>query len=129
MKNEIYYHGRHETCASLVAPSIACPQPGRLEWRPLKCPAEPPVPFMRIHLQLPPVGSEPPHYYQLALEQDLLGGWILYHERGLQGARCSRKREQFLHASDALAAFEKQRDAQLKRGFRLMLSEGHPAAH
>ncbi|CAM5356862.1 WGR domain-containing protein OS=Rhodanobacter lindaniclasticus OX=75310 GN=B1991_02770 PE=4 SV=1 [Rhodanobacter lindaniclasticus] len=34
------------------------------------------------------------------------------------------KREQFLERDAAIAAFEKTRDAQLKRGFRLMFVQG-----
>ncbi len=55
---------------------------------------------------------------------DLLGGWTLYRESGVQGGRATLKREQFLERDEATVAFEKARDAQLKRGFRVMFAQG-----
>ncbi len=79
---------------------------------------------MRLYLQTAPGVAEAPRYAQITLEQDLLGGWTLYRETGVQGGRATLKREQFLEQDAALAAFEKARDAQLKRGFRLMFAQG-----
>lgn len=84
---------------------------------------------MRIYMQTVPGPSETPRYYQLGLEQDLLGGWTLYREWGAQGGRASLKREQFLDREAALAALEKARDAQLKRGFRVMFTQGQDHSH
>jgi len=72
---------------------------------------------MRVFLQTRPVASEAPKYYQIALQQDLLGGWTLTREWGQQG-------EVYLERDDALAAFEHARDTQIKRGFKLMFSQG-----
>jgi predicted DNA-binding WGR domain protein len=79
---------------------------------------------MRVFLQTKPLAAEAPKYYQIALQQDLLGGWTLTREWGQQGGRVSLKREIYLERDDALAAFEHARDAQLKRGFRLMFAQG-----
>lgn len=79
---------------------------------------------MRLYLQTMPTSSEPPRYVQIVLEQDLLGGWTLYRESGTQGGRATLRREQFLERDDALAAFEKARDTQLKRGYRVMFAQG-----
>ncbi len=79
---------------------------------------------MRLYLQTVPGAAEAPRYVQITLEQDLLGGWTLYRESGIQGSRATMKREQFLERDEAVAAFEKARDAQLKRGFRLMFAQG-----
>ena len=68
--------------------------------------------------------SDAPRYVQITLEQDLLGGWTLYRESGTQGGRATMKREQYLERDEAVSAFEKARDAQLKRGFRLMFAQG-----
>jgi predicted DNA-binding WGR domain protein len=84
---------------------------------------------MRIYMQTVPGAAEAPRYYQLGLEQDLLGGWTLYREWGVQGGRVSLKREQFLQQDEALAALEKARDAQLKRGFRVMFAQGQDGPH
>ena len=79
---------------------------------------------MHLYMQTPPGSGAAPRYCRIALEQDLLGGWTLYRESGTQGGRATMKREQFLERDDAMAAFEKARDAQLKRGFRLMFAQG-----
>jgi predicted DNA-binding WGR domain protein len=79
---------------------------------------------MRVFLQTKPASAEAPRYYQIALQQDLLGGWTLTREWGQQGGRVSLKREVYLERDDALAAFEHARDVQLKRGFKLMFSQG-----
>ncbi len=79
---------------------------------------------MRLYLQTMPASTEAPRYVQIVLEQDLLGGWTLYRETGTQGGRATLKREQFLERDAAIAAFEKTRDAQLKRGYRVMFSQG-----
>jgi len=79
---------------------------------------------MRIFMQTKPMAAEPPRYYQIALQQDLLGGWTLTREWGQKGVRVSLKREVYLERDDALAAFEHARDAQIKRGFQVMFSQG-----
>lgn len=84
---------------------------------------------MRIYMQTRPDESESPRFYQLSLQQDLLGGWTLYREWGQQGARSSLKREVYLDRDSALAAFEKARDSQVKRGYRVMFSQGMDNSH
>ena len=75
-------------------------------------------------MQSSAAGAEAPRYYQIVLQQDLLGGWTLFREWGQQGGRASSKREVFLERDAALVAFEHARDAQIKRGFRVMFSQG-----
>lgn len=84
---------------------------------------------MRVYLQSLSANSAAPRYYQLALEQDLLGGWTLYREWGAQGGRVSLKREVYLERDAAFTAFEHARDAQLKRGFKLMFAQGFDNPH
>jgi len=79
---------------------------------------------MRIFMQTKPAAAEAPRYYQIMLQQDLLGGWTLTREWGQQGGRASLKRDVYLERDDALSAFEHARDAQLKRGFHVMFSQG-----
>jgi len=79
---------------------------------------------MRLYLQTVPGTADAPRYVQITLEQDLLGGWTLYRESGTQGGRATLKREQFLERDEAIVAFEKARDAQVKRGFRVMFAQG-----
>jgi hypothetical protein len=83
---------------------------------------------MHLYMQTPP-GSTQPRYCRIALEQDLLGGWTLYRESGTEGGRAILKREVYLERDAALAAFERARDSQLKRGFKVMITQGVDAPH
>ena len=84
---------------------------------------------MRIYMQTQADLAESPRFYQLSLQQDLLGGWTLYREWGNQGARSSMKREVYLDRDSAVSAFEKARDSQVKRGFRVVFSQGMENSH
>lgn len=79
---------------------------------------------MRIFLQQKPAAGEPPRYFQLILQQDLLGGWTLTREAGQIGGKSQLKREVYLEQDQAVAAFEKARDGQIKRGFQITFAEG-----
>ncbi|GAB3031564.1 MULTISPECIES: WGR domain-containing protein [Oleiagrimonas] len=79
---------------------------------------------MRIYMQTNAESGETPRYVQLTLDQDLLGGWILLRESGKQGGRSTLRREVFLDDQEAIAAFEKARDNQIKRGFRVVFTQG-----
>mgnify|MGYP000935913409 CR=1 FL=1 len=72
---------------------------------------------MRVYLQQPASGNEAPRYVQLTLQADLLGGWELLRETGQPGGRVQLRRELFLSRDEATTAFDKARDAQLKRGY------------
>jgi predicted DNA-binding WGR domain protein len=82
---------------------------------------------MRMLLQHPPVGAEAPRFIQLALQQDLLGGWLLVRETGHIGQRSTIKREQYLRQDEALAAFEHHRDQNVRRGFQIVFAQGAEA--
>lgn len=86
---------------------------------------------MRIFMQTLPASAEPQKYFQLILQQDLLGGWTLIREAGQQGARATVKREQYLDLEGAQTALAKARDQQIKKGFRVMFSQGaeEPSGH
>jgi predicted DNA-binding WGR domain protein len=79
---------------------------------------------MRIFMQSPAGPAEAPRYCQLLLQQDLFGGWVLLRESGQAGNRTTLKREQFLNLKEAQAAFERARDQQLKKGFRVTIVQG-----
>jgi len=82
---------------------------------------------MRIYLQAKPNGTEAPRYVHLMLQQDLLGGWLLTREWGVQGGRPSVKREVYLEREAAEGALVAVRDAQVKRGYQVMFSQGNDA--
>jgi hypothetical protein len=79
---------------------------------------------MRLLLQQRPLAGENPKYVQLSLQQDMLGGWLLLRESGQTGGKATLKKEQYLAHDEAIAAFERARDAQLKRGFHVMFAQG-----
>ncbi len=84
---------------------------------------------MRIYMQTRPEAAESPRFYQLSLQQDLLGGWTLFREWGQEGARSTLKREVYLDHESAVSAFEKARDLQIKRGFQIVMRQGMDNAH
>jgi len=79
---------------------------------------------MRLLLQHPPTAAEAPRFVQLSLQEDLLGGWLLVRETGHIGQRSTVKREQYLERDEAMAAFEKARDQNVKRGFQVVFAQG-----
>ena len=84
---------------------------------------------MRIYMQTRSDETGTPRFYPLSLQHALLGGWTLFREWGQQGARSSMKREIYLDRDSALSAFEKARDSQVKRGFRVVFSQGLHSSH
>jgi len=82
---------------------------------------------MRVFMQTKPVSTEAPRYYQIVLQQDLLGGWTLTREWGQPGGRSSSKREVFLDRDAAEAALMSARDQQIKKGFQVMFAQGSEA--
>lgn len=79
---------------------------------------------MRIYLQTPVTEDRPPRYYHLFLQEDLLGGWTLVKEWGFQGSSGRMVREHFATLDDAQGALLASRDQQIKRGYRVMFTEG-----
>ncbi|KFL37006.1 WGR domain-containing protein [Arenimonas donghaensis] len=82
---------------------------------------------MRLLLQQKPSAGESPKFVQLILQQDLLGGWTLLRESGQLGGKTQLRREQYLERDAAIAAFEKARDAQVRKGFQVMFAQGADA--
>jgi predicted DNA-binding WGR domain protein len=81
---------------------------------------------MRVFLQQIPGGADPARYLQLTLQPDLFGGWELLRESGVVGGASKLRRELFLQADPAHDAFEKARDAELKRGYQITYTSGVP---
>jgi hypothetical protein len=79
---------------------------------------------MRLLLQQRPNGHEAPRFVQLQLQPDLLGGWEFLRESGQTGGRSTLRKSLYPDQASALAALEKERDAQLKKGFQLMFAQG-----
>ena len=81
---------------------------------------------MRIYMQTQPSPEQPLRFYQLQLQQDLLGGWSLVRESGIQGGRGQVTKEFFNNRDDAVLKLIHRRDSQLRRGFHTVFREGMP---
>jgi predicted DNA-binding WGR domain protein len=82
---------------------------------------------MRIYMQTPHNAERSPRFYHLFLLEDMLGGWTLVKEWGFQGASGTVHREHFSSRDEAMHALIASRDAQLKRGYRVMFARGDGA--
>ncbi len=83
---------------------------------------------MQIYMQITPMDDRPPRFYHLILQQDLLGGWTLVREWGYQGYAGRVRREHHDTLEAAQAALIRVRDAQLRRGYRVVFARGEQLA-
>ena len=79
---------------------------------------------MRIYMQTQYVPDQPLRFYHLHLQPDLLGGWILVRESGLQGKKGQVKSQYFETREAAEIAMERFRDNQIRRGYKVVFREG-----
>ena len=79
---------------------------------------------MRIYMQTGFLENKPPRYYQIILEQDLLGGWSLVRESGQQGGAGRVTHEHYTDFDTAQFALERLRDKQLARGYKVVFIQG-----
>lgn len=79
---------------------------------------------MRIYMQIKPSENKPPRFYQLQLQEDLLEGWTLVKETGYQGSSGKIIKEHHTDYENAVNALIIARDQQIKRGYRIVYSEG-----
>lgn len=78
---------------------------------------------MRIYMQSPPSDHQPPRFYQLFLQRDLLGGWTLVRQWGITGASGRLQRDHFPDWDSALDALMQVRDKQVSKGYRVVFAE------
>jgi len=79
---------------------------------------------MRVYMQTIADADQSPRFYQLVLQEDLLNGWTLVREWGHQGSSGRVKKDHFASKDEAQTALLKVRDAQVKRGFRVVYMRG-----
>lgn len=79
---------------------------------------------MRIYMQIVEQTDKFPRFYQLVLQEDLINGWTLVREWGQQGSAGRVKKDHFSSRDEAQRALLKVRDAQLKRGYRVVYMRG-----
>jgi predicted DNA-binding WGR domain protein len=79
---------------------------------------------MRIYLQAPEETGKRPRFYQLILQQDMLGGWTLLRESGYQGSAGALKRDHYSDYERAMSQLLILRDKQLQSGYKIMFIQG-----
>lgn len=79
---------------------------------------------MRVYMQMIEEPDKMPRFYQLMLQEDLIDGWTLVREWGQQGSPGRVKKDHFDSRDDAENALLKVRDAQIKRGYRVVYMRG-----
>ena len=83
---------------------------------------------MRIYMQTVHAAGQPLRFYHLHLQSDLLSGWNVVRESGMQGRSGQIKKEHFEVREEAESSLIYWRDRQIKRGFRVMFREGSIAS-
>ncbi len=68
--------------------------------------------------------GEPARFVHLILQQDLFEGWILTRESGIQGSRGRAVHQHFVGRQEADEALVNERDRQMKRGYKIVVSSG-----
>lgn len=63
-------------------------------------------------------------FSQIMLQQDMLGGWLLVSESGLQGEPGRVTRKQFASTEEAEEALVKARDNLIAKGYKLVFLKG-----
>lgn len=82
---------------------------------------------MRIYLQTLPDTDGNPRYFHLFLQEDLIDGWTLVKESGIQGSTGKVTKKHFNDRQEALEALIKSRDSQIKRGYHVVFMRGEQA--
>ena len=75
-------------------------------------------------MQTTPGTQGPPRFFELILQEDLLGGWTLIRQWGQTGTRGSHRKEHFDDRCTAQQALVDYRDRQLRKGFAVMFIHG-----
>lgn len=75
-------------------------------------------------MQTMPGASGPPRFYELILQEDLLGGWTLIRQSGRTGVRGNYRKEHFDDRCSAQQALVQHRDRQLAKGYAVMFIHG-----
>ena len=75
-------------------------------------------------MQTLPGAKGPLRFFQLILQEDLLGGWTLIRQWGQTGARGSHRQQHFDSRCAAQQALIEGRDQQLAKGYTVMFIHG-----
>lgn len=79
---------------------------------------------MRIFMQTAQPSEEVGQFYQLILQEDLLGGWTVIRQWGKLGQRGRFRQEYFDDLESAQQALSAYRERQSELGFKTTFVEG-----
>ena len=79
---------------------------------------------MHIYMQNVATDKTSPRFYHLLLQKDLLEGWTLIREWGALGSPGRVRRDHHMTWDAAVAALNKVREMQLRRGFQVVFTQG-----
>ncbi len=79
---------------------------------------------MRIYLQKSAETNETPRFCHIVLQEDLISGWTVTRESGIQGTAGRVARQYFASLELAQEAVTRMRDQQVKQGYRVVFTEG-----
>ncbi|VAW88557.1 hypothetical protein MNBD_GAMMA16-1600 [hydrothermal vent metagenome] len=79
---------------------------------------------LRVYMQASVVNGKIPKYYHLILHQDMLSGWTLVREWGMQGSSGRVMRNHYPDYAEAELALLRIRDIQIQRGYQVVFLEG-----
>ncbi len=79
---------------------------------------------MRIYMQAPVLDGKIPKYYHLILQQDMLSGWTVVREWGMQGSAGRVIRNHYSDYAEAEVSLLRIRDMQIQRGYQVVFLQG-----
>jgi predicted DNA-binding WGR domain protein len=83
---------------------------------------------MRIYMQTRPINEDgtsgTPRFFQLILQEELMGGWNMVKESGQQGYSGKVSKQQFETWEQAQEAMLTLRDKQALRGYHVVFMQG-----
>jgi hypothetical protein len=75
-------------------------------------------------MQTMPGTEGKPRFFELILQEDLLGGWTLIWQAGQTGIRGSHRKQHFDDRCAAQEALVQHRDQMLNKGYAVMFIHG-----
>ncbi len=79
---------------------------------------------MRIYMQKSAQHDSAPRFYHVLIQKDLLGGWTLVKEWGVQGVAGRVKKQHYSVRDEAEQALLASRDFQIERGYHVVFLQG-----
>jgi hypothetical protein len=79
---------------------------------------------MRIYMQQQGADQQTLRFCHIHLQEDLIGGWNLIKETGIQGKPGRVVKTHFESHADAIEALSKLKDDHVDKGFKIVFARG-----